>query len=148
MRTDLLVNVDRDEGSLARAEQSSHKLALTWLDVRGLLGLVDDDPKPLIEWVTASASSLVGDDRVNARERLLARAVAGERAKVLLYQALLDEKLAAGQERAALLADKVLTSATRRLTLLLAELRHCSTARTPVVAVGHAEQVIVTGDEE
>jgi hypothetical protein len=149
MPTDLRLLERDDHAAVARNEERTPKLALTWLDIRALIGLVGDDPKPLVDWVTASASSMIGDDKVNARERLLARAVAGERAKMLLYQALLDEKLAAGEERAALLVDKVLTSATRRLTQLLAEMRHCSTARSQVVAVGHAEQIIIgSGGEE
>ena len=98
----------------------------------------------------APTSSMIGVDKVRARERLLARAVSGERAKTLLYQVLLDEKLGAGEEIAALLVDKVLTSATRRLAMLLAELRHCSTdSRPQIVAVGHADNVIVgAGTEE
>ncbi len=60
----------------------------------------------------------------------------------------IGDRVRAGDERGALLADRVATSATRRLAILVAEHRATCAAekRQAIVAIGHADVVHVEAE--
>ena len=124
---------------------SAPRIALTWLDQQAISGLVDGDAEPLLAVVRDSASALAGPDRDQARVRLLARDLASMRARQSLVESGLDESVRVGNDKRALLLDKLLTSCVRRLAMLLAEHRLTCTAETrpQIIAVQNAAQVVV-----
>ncbi|MEI8257079.1 MAG: hypothetical protein WCJ30_15505 [Deltaproteobacteria bacterium] len=104
----------------------SRKLGLSWLDAVALQRFVDNDESlwtKLVEQVTTVAQSLCGGDRDDARVRLLARAIATERARQLIYSDRLDDCMKRRDEEGVALIEKALLGTTRRLVLLLAEHR-------------------------
>jgi len=134
----------------ARAEPQRY-LGLSWLDKQATTGLVDGDVTDLAELVELArgcAESLVGDDANGARRRLLAREIAIAKATHDLLTSSIGDRVRAGDERGALLADRLATSATRRLVILAAEHRAtCATEkRQAVVAIGHADVVHVEAE--
>ena len=68
----------------------------------------------LVELVRASAESLVGADRDAARERLLAREIALTKTTLDIFVVGLGEHARCGNERGALLFDKLATGAARQ----------------------------------
>jgi hypothetical protein len=114
------------------------RLELSWLDRLAASACADGDTAALVELVRASAESLSGDDPSAARARLLAREIAVAKATLDLLVAGMGERLGRGDERGALLLDRLATGAAKRLALLAG-----AHSRTPVVAVAHADIVHV-----
>jgi hypothetical protein len=103
------------------------QLGLSPLDRRVALAFVDGDPETLadlLELVRQCAQSLVGSDRIGARQRLVAREIALEKAAMDLLVAAIGEHVRRGinNERSVRVAaglDRLATGACRRLTMLL-----------------------------
>lgn len=75
---------------------------------------------------------------------VIAKDIACERARQLEYSRRLDELLCARDLDAAIVFDRLLNSANRRLCALLAEHRaSCSTGHRAAIVVGHAETIRV-----
>jgi hypothetical protein len=124
-------------GSVSRVGRP-RRLELSWLDRLAASACADGDTVALVELVRASAESLSGDDASAARARLLAREIAIAKATLDLLVAGMGERLGRGDERGALLLDRLATGAAKRLALLTG-----AHSRTPVVAVAHADVVHV-----
>lgn len=131
----------------AREQIADRRVRLTAIDKLALDALVDPRDVPaLTAIVEASATALAGPDRNEARLRLVSRAVASQRARMLVLEGLLDEHLAAGKMSTVAEIDKLLLSTTKRLSLLLAEHRAaCSAGHRATVVVGHADSISVEG---
>lgn len=114
------------------------QLGLSWLDKLAATACADGETAGLVELVRASAEALCGDAPDAARARLLAREIAIAKATLDLLVAGLGERLARGDERGALLLDRLATGAARRLALLTG-----AHTRAAVVAVAHADVVHV-----
>jgi len=153
-----LVNDPRDSSDLARAEEQPARardhavdppIGLTSVDLLALDGLADPRDVPaIVDAVKMSATALAGSDRNAARVRLVARAVASERARMLVLQGMLDERLLARDFDGVAAIDRLLTSTTKRLAILLGEHRAaCSVGQRPTVLVGHADAIHVEGGE-
>jgi hypothetical protein len=123
-------------GSASRAGRA--RLELSWLDRLAASACADGETAALVELVRTSAESLSGDDPSAARSRLLAREIAIAKATLDLLVAGMGERLGRGDERGALLLDRLATGAAKRLALLAG-----AHARAAVVAVAHADVVHV-----
>lgn len=126
----------------------TRRLGLSWLDAVALQRFVDGDESlwtKLVEQVTAVAWSLTGGDRDDARVRLLARAIATERARQIIFTDQLDGHLRRRDEQAVALIERTLLGTTRRLVLLLAEHRRACERlpRRVSISVGTANNVMV-----
>jgi hypothetical protein len=102
-------------------------------------GLVTGNDGDAVEaWATDAATALV-NDRDAARLRLVSRAVATERARQVVLEALLDERLAARDLDAVGTINKILSSTTRRLCALLQEhQRACSAGQRASIVISQA----------
>jgi hypothetical protein len=130
----------------AEEQAPPRRLGLSPLDKMATSALFRGDPNALLEMVRACAESLANPEsreRDAARVRLLSREIGIVKAQVDLLMTDIGVRMQAGDERGALLADKLAVSATRRLQILCAEHRACGLAeRQPnVVAIGHADHV-------
>lgn len=124
-------------GSASRAGRPP-RVELSWLDRLAATACADGEATALVELVRASAESLSGDDPSAARSRLLAREIAIAKATLDLLVASMGERLGRGDERGAILLDRLATGAAKRLALLVG-----AHARATVVAVAHADVVHV-----
>lgn len=124
-------------GSASRAGRPP-RLELSWLDRLAATACADGEATALVELVRASAESLSGDDPSAARSRLLAREIAIAKATLDLLVASMGERLGRGDERGAILLDRLATGAAKRLALLAG-----AHGRATVVAVAHADIVHV-----
>jgi hypothetical protein len=99
----------------------------------------------LLDWVTASARSLVAADRDEARMRMLARDISIARVQVIMLQRMVGRSITLGKLDVAERLDRLLNSATRRLVRMLGEHRaSCAMERrTAVVSVENAENVLI-----
>lgn len=127
------------------------RLGLSWLDKQAITALIEGDPSDLSELVELArgcAEALAGDDANAARRRLLAREIAIAKATLDVLTASIGDRVRAGDERGALLADRLATSAARRLAILAAEHRATCAAEKwqAVVAIGHADVVHVEAE--
>jgi hypothetical protein len=127
------------------------RLGLSWLDRQATTALVEGDATDLAELVELArgcAEALAGEDANGARRRLLAREIAMAKATLDLLTASIGDRVRAGDGRGALLADRLATSATRRLAILAAEHRAtcASEKRQAIVAIGHADVVHVEAE--
>ena len=114
------------------------RVGLTRFD-RLPLETLSDDPHALASWVADSATALAGADREAARLRLISRAVATERARHVVLEAMLDERLAARDFEGVHAVNRVLTSTTKRLCALLREhAAACSIGQRASVVIGQA----------
>lgn len=122
------------------------RVGLSPLDRLALTGLASDgDVQAIIGWVTDSATALAGPDREASRLRLISRAVATQRARELVYEAMLDERLLARDFEGATAINKILTETTKRLARLLREHQAACLVghHDVVVAVAHVDQINV-----
>ena len=143
--------LEPDLDALVRASEPlppTLRVRLSAIDKLALDGLVDERDAPtLIAWTEASAAALSGPDREDARLRLISRAVAIERARLLVLEALLDQKLT--EQRRSWLAIReircLVADATRSLCALLREhAAACHVRRHDVmVAVAHVDAINV-----
>jgi len=120
------------------------RVKLSPLDKFAIDGLADPRDVPaLIGWVEDSATALAGHDRDAARLRLISRAVATERARLLVLEALLDQHLAAGSWIAVREIKAVVAETNRGLCALLREhAAACHVRRHDVVvAVAHVDSI-------
>lgn len=69
----------------------------------------------LVELVRGCAEALAGEDANGARRRLLSREIAIAKTTLDLLTASIGDRVRAGDERGALLADRLATSAAKRL---------------------------------
>jgi hypothetical protein len=137
--------------ALARDDSPAHpttsqRLGLSSLDHIAAAAFFEGNKEQFFELVRGCAESLVGDDKEEARQRLLAREIAIEKCGRDLLLAAVGDSAREGNEKAAVLLDKLTTSSTRRLTWLLAEHRAAcsSNTRPTLVAIGHADFVGVS----
>jgi hypothetical protein len=103
---------ETDPAAPSRAPEQ--RLGLTWLDKQAATALVDGDATELAELVELArgcAEALAGEDANGARRRLLAREIAMAKATLDLLTASIGDRVRAGDERGALLADRLATSA-------------------------------------
>lgn len=126
------------------------RVRLAQFEQQAIDGLVEGDATELHAWLRDRATALSGPDRDQVRLRMLSRAVATASAKATLLETLMDERLRAGDERGALLVNRLLDSAVKRLDILVERHRlwDPSRSRTQVVAVQNAGKVIVQAGEE
>lgn len=120
------------------------RVGLSHLDRLALTGLASDgDVQAIVGWVTDSATSLAGPDREASRLRLISRAVATERARQLVFEAMLDERLLVRDFDGVTAINKILTSTTKRLATLLREHQAACIVghHGVVVAVAHVDQI-------
>jgi hypothetical protein len=155
------VNRHPDAGAFAQADAAEVRardpgvarvVALSSLDKLALDALADPRDLPaIVRWTEDSATALSGVDRNEARVRLISRLVASERSRLLILEALLDERLAARDAAAGTdveRIDRLLHSTTRRLAVLLDQHRSaCNAGHRTTVVVGHANAVHVEGNE-
>lgn len=135
------------DAPLAREPVTDLRVKLSPLDKLALDALIDPRDVPAVTaMVEDSSTALSGSNRNEARIRLVARALASQRARMLILEGLLDERLAAGKMAAVAAIDKLLLSTTRRVAILLAEHRAaCSAGHRATVVVGHADSISVEG---
>ena len=152
MMTEIHGELHGELASLGQGEPhtpTSPRVVLTWVDrlaFRNFLKTDEENYRELVAHVRDSASSLAGPDRNEARMRMLARALASERARAVLVSAKLDECLVARDFEGAAALERVLMGTTRRMTMLMQEHRTACEAeqrRAVTVAVGHAEHVTI-----
>jgi hypothetical protein len=128
------------------------ELALSWVDRRmAATALVDGSSSELaafLELARGCAEALAGEDANGARRRLLAREIAIAKTTLDLLTASIGDRVRASDERGALLADRLATSAARRLAILVAVHRATCTVekRQAIVAIGHADVVHVEAE--
>ena len=139
---------DVDEPAPARA--SPARIALNWLERLSATAMLGDaeqrDLNDVRELARACAEALAGDDRDAARTRLLAREVALQKVQLDMLTTQIGIRVQAGDDRGALVADRLATSAAKRLALLVAEHRaSCALERRTIVAIQHAGIVNVEG---
>ncbi|HET9627200.1 MAG TPA: hypothetical protein VFP84_37830 [Kofleriaceae bacterium] len=140
----------KDESRLL-ARAPDRRLGLSWLDKQAAVALAEGDPVALAELVELArgcAEALAGEDANEARRRLLSRELAIAKATLDLLTSSIGDRVRAGDARGALLADRLATSAARRLAILAAEHRATCTPerRLAVVAIGHADVVHVEAE--
>lgn len=140
---------DFDPPRVAPPRSSPPPLALTWLDRRALhIGFSADEPQlaALDQVVLQKARSLAGPDRAQVRLDMTAKALAAARAKLLIVEAMLDERITAADDKGVRRLSRVVEGARRHFTALLAEHRHACEGgrRTPVrVSIGQPDAVNV-----
>jgi hypothetical protein len=144
----LVANESTDDAA-SRARKP--RLGLSWLDRQAITALVEGDAtelSELVELARGCAEALAGEDANEARRRLLAREIAITKSTLDLLTASIGDRVRAGDERGALLADRLATSAARRLAILTAEHRATCVAekRQAVIAIGHADVVHVEAE--
>jgi hypothetical protein len=102
-----------------------------------------------LELVRSCAESLVGEDAMGARQRLIARELAVAKFTLDAMTASIGDRMRANDTTGALLADKLATSAARRLAILAEALRpeKASGRRGAIIAIGHAEHVTVEAEK-
>ena len=127
------------------------KLGLPWLDRLAATALVQGSPSELaefIEVVRGCAESLAGDDAHAARQRLLSREIAIAKTTLDATTAAIGDRVRANDAGGAMLADKLATSAAKRLAILLHVHRAETVAekRGAVIAIGHAEHVTIEAE--
>jgi hypothetical protein len=127
------------------------RLGLSWLDRQATTALVESDATELAELVELArgcAEALAGEDANGARRRLLSREIAIAKTTLDLLTSSIGDRVRVGDERGALLADRLATSAARRLAILAAEHRATCVGekRQAVVAIGHADVVLVEAE--
>jgi len=143
----------RDEPSAEPASRPREsRLGLTWLDRMAATSLVEGTPDELhefVELVRSCAESLAGEDGPGARRRLLSREIAIAKVSLDATTAAIGERMRANDTAGATLADKLATSAAKRLALLMDAHRADAAAqrRTAVVAIGHAEHVTIDAEK-
>lgn len=149
-RPDLQVVRD-DLGSTPSARAREPSLGLSWVDSMAATALVEGTAVELAEFlelVRNCAQSLVSDDAIGARRRLLARELAIAKFTLDATTASIGRRMRANDATGAMLADRLATSAARRLALLAAALR-AETAperRPSVVAIGIVDHVTVEAE--
>ena len=141
----------REGPAPAPSRAPGQRLGLSWLDKQATTALVEGDATDLaelVELVCGCAEALAGDDANAARRRLLAREIAIAKATLDVLTSSIGDRVRAGDERGALLADRLATSAARRLAILAAEHRATCAAEKwqAVVAIGHADVVHVEAE--
>ena len=100
----------------------------------------------LLALVRDGVEVLVGPDADGARFRLLAREIQAAKVALDLLTASVGDRVKSGDLQGARALDKLAIGAARRLVVLLEQHRHESAARagrSPVVAVGVAQQILV-----
>jgi hypothetical protein len=129
---------EQDAPTPSRARQP--RLGLSWLGELHAAAFVasDDDTAQLLEVIKDAATALALEG-APARERLLARHTALAAATVDILVAAAGARAQAGDAAGALLADRLATSATRRLVLLLAAAERRGTAVAIQNAIVHVE---------
>lgn len=137
---------------VARASETTTELRvkLSSVDKLALDGLADPrDVAALIGWAEDSATALAGSDRDAARLRLISRAVATERARLLVLEAMLDERLTACDWNAVREIRPVIATTSRVLCALLREhAAACHVRRHDVVvAVAHVDSINLASRE-
>lgn len=136
--------------SEAPSPEGQPRIGLSPLDRIALDGITDPRDVPgLIAWTKLSATALAGSDRDGARVRLISRAVSCERARLLVYEGLLDERLAARDWEAVREIRRVIATTSKNLCGLLREhSAACHIGRHDVVvAVAHVDAINVARKE-
>lgn len=137
---------EQESVALSRASDnstSSGRIALSTRERRSL-ELLGDDLRETIDDAVSTAAALGGNEREAARLEVIAKDIACERARQLEYSRRLDELLCARDLEAAIVFDRLLNSANRRICALLSEHRaSCSTGSRAAVVVAHANNVRV-----
>lgn len=143
---------EREQEQLVRATDNAPQtepplhVKLSPLDRIALDGLTDPRDVPaLIAWTESSATALAGSDREGARLRLISRSLATERARLLVLEGMLDERLAAGDWDAVREIRPVIATASKTLCGLLREhAAACHVGRHGItVAVAHVDAINV-----
>jgi hypothetical protein len=109
-------------------------------------GMLTDDPvrAEFEGLVVRSAEALAGSDRTATRNRLVGKALAMTRMRVLALETLLMDKLSERDVVAVALVSKVLEGAHRRFVALAAEHRYAAEAeRRPTVSVAVEQRGVV-----
>ena len=136
---------DHQKGSdLTKAEKPKPRLELTWLDRLPIEVLVADDVTNLIEDARLCAAALAGDDRDEARMRVLARLISTTRSQHVLLETKLNQCAVKRDHDGVDILSKALKGAAQRLALLMMEHRiSCASGRhtAPVVVVGNVARV-------
>lgn len=144
-----LLRDESDVMPVARAREPS--LALSWMDrmaASALLDATDSELTGFLELVRGCADSLAREDSTSSRRRLLAREIAIAKATLDATTAMIGQRARLDDVRGAVLADKLATSAARRLAILLESHRaETAIARGATVAIGHAEHVTVAAEQ-
>ncbi len=150
-RHDLRVVRDKpDVTPVARAREPA--LGLSWIDRMAATALLDAPGSELaafLELVRGCADSLASEDATGSRRRLLARQVAISKAILDTTTAMIGQRVRLNDERGAVLADRLATSAAKRLAILV-ESHRAETAmemRAAFVAIGHADHVVVEAEK-
>ncbi len=137
---------EQESSALARACEpapSTEHIDLSARERRSL-ELLGDDLRETIDEAISTAVALAGNERNAARIDVIAKSIACERARQLELSRRLDELLCGRDLEAAIVFDRLLTSANRRICGLLAEHRaSCSTGHRAAIVVGHADNVRV-----
>jgi hypothetical protein len=122
---------------LAAEPRRTGSLDLSFFERRAVTGLISENGEEMEEYVAERAAGYASGDG-GVRRRSLARAAAVQEALVQELTALLSAVIARRDDRAAMLLDKALNSATNRYRVLLEQLRTESvpTRRVTVMAKG------------
>jgi hypothetical protein len=145
-----LVRDEADAAPVSHAREA--RLGLTWLDKLAASAFVEGSPAELadlLELVRGCADSLASEDATDARQRLLAREIAIAKTTLDAMTTAIGHRVRANDASGALLADRLATSAARRLALLV-EAHRADTLvekRCAVVAIGHAEHVTIDAEK-
>ncbi|MEI8257375.1 MAG: hypothetical protein WCJ30_17000 [Deltaproteobacteria bacterium] len=126
--------IDFFEGALASSPTA--RLAITSIDELALRGFVSADEKTwdvLLQNVNQLAHALGrGEDRDDARLRMVSRLIAVYRTKVLLLEVRRDDALAVRDFATVIVLERLIDGTARRLSRLLAEHRQTCAGRRPV----------------
>jgi hypothetical protein len=132
----------------ARVEETTPRLALSPVETASVTQLLAGGEEALLDHVRARAGAFVSADGDGVRLRSLARAAALAEVQMGQMSALLSAALSQRDEPGAKLLDKLLTSATKRFTMLMDELRaERQGGRRSVLVVGAAQHVHVGAGE-
>jgi hypothetical protein len=144
-----MVQDDSDLTTTSRAREP--RLGLSWVDKMVATALVEGSASELADFldlVRGCADSLAGEDATGARQRLLAREIAIAKATLDATTATIGHRMRANDASGATLADKLATSAAKRLAILVEAHRADTTVerRSAVIAIGHVEHVTVEAE--
>lgn len=119
-------------------------LEVSPLETLSLEGLVRGDASAVVTFARGLSEALAGPDGDGARRRMLAKALAAERALQVVLEAVLVEQLAKGNTKALGSVNALLDATVRRLERLAAAHRADVQAdRRAMIVVGHADEVNV-----
>jgi hypothetical protein len=121
-------------------------LSLSQMEEKAATGLVTGDVDAMRQYAQAQASAYASGDG-DVRRRGLARAAAVQEAQMQVLSASLAAAVARRDERAVVLLDRTLTSATNRYRGLLEQLRIEFAVTRRIVAVANGT-IAITAEEQ